>query len=172
MKLDATRLRVCEACESLLAARAGQLNRARSMAAEAVAEAQQAGQKERAATFEAGVAVWEALFGIKAAAKRDRSAHPSVPAGCNRHGSTNGPVATDFIHIEDVRPAAKTPGPGRGASRGTFLSDCGRNEKGHHNSDNYFVVPGVSNARVEIVFDPPWDSCKMSDAAKLQLGML
>jgi FeS assembly SUF system protein len=34
------------------------------------------------------------------------------------------------------------------------------------------AVPGVTEARVEVVFDPPWDSCKMSDAAKLQLGLL
>jgi FeS assembly SUF system protein len=33
-------------------------------------------------------------------------------------------------------------------------------------------VPGVTDARVEIVFDPPWDSCKMSEAARLQLGLL
>jgi FeS assembly SUF system protein len=33
-------------------------------------------------------------------------------------------------------------------------------------------VPGVTDASVEIVFDPPWDSCKMSDAAKLKLGLL
>jgi len=34
------------------------------------------------------------------------------------------------------------------------------------------AVPGVTDVRVEIVFDPPWDSCKMSDAARLQLGLL
>jgi FeS assembly SUF system protein len=34
------------------------------------------------------------------------------------------------------------------------------------------AVPGVSSARVGIVFDPPWDRCKMSDAAKLKLGLL
>jgi FeS assembly SUF system protein len=34
------------------------------------------------------------------------------------------------------------------------------------------AVPGVADAKVEIVFDPPWDSCKMSDAAKLKLGLL
>jgi len=33
-------------------------------------------------------------------------------------------------------------------------------------------VPGVTDARVEIVFDPPWDSCKMSEAARLKLGLL
>ncbi|MEO6420562.1 MAG: putative Fe-S cluster assembly protein SufT, partial [Polyangiaceae bacterium] len=27
-------------------------------------------------------------------------------------------------------------------------------------------------ATVEIVFEPPWDRSRMSDAAKLQLGML
>src|SRR5215813_833248 len=32
-------------------------------------------------------------------------------------------------------------------------------------------VPGVTDARVDIVFDPPWDSCKMSDAARLKLGL-
>ena len=34
------------------------------------------------------------------------------------------------------------------------------------------AVPGVTDARVEITFDPPWDSCRMSDAAKLKLGLL
>jgi len=31
-------------------------------------------------------------------------------------------------------------------------------------------LPEVSEVRVEVVFDPPWDKSKMSDAAKLQLG--
>jgi FeS assembly SUF system protein len=34
------------------------------------------------------------------------------------------------------------------------------------------AVPGVTAAKVEITFDPPWDSCRMSDAAKLKLGLL
>jgi probable FeS assembly SUF system protein SufT len=33
-------------------------------------------------------------------------------------------------------------------------------------------VPGVKDTDVEIVFDPPWDPSRMSDAAKLQLGMM
>jgi FeS assembly SUF system protein len=33
-------------------------------------------------------------------------------------------------------------------------------------------VPGVSEAHVELVWDPPWTSEKMSEAAKLQLNML
>ncbi|WP_438731871.1 SUF system Fe-S cluster assembly protein [Parasphingorhabdus sp. DH2-15] len=33
-------------------------------------------------------------------------------------------------------------------------------------------VPGVGHAEVELVWDPPWDPGKMSDDAKLELGML
>lgn len=33
-------------------------------------------------------------------------------------------------------------------------------------------VPGVVDADVEIVFDPPWDPSRMSEAAKLQLGFM
>ena len=32
-------------------------------------------------------------------------------------------------------------------------------------------VPGVTDARVDIVWEPPWTRDRMSDAAKLQLGM-
>ena len=34
------------------------------------------------------------------------------------------------------------------------------------------AVPGVKDAAVELVWDPPWSSERMSEAAKLQLGML
>jgi len=33
-------------------------------------------------------------------------------------------------------------------------------------------LPGVKAVEVEVAFDPPWDSSRMSDAARLQLGML
>jgi FeS assembly SUF system protein len=33
------------------------------------------------------------------------------------------------------------------------------------------AVPGVTEAKIEIVWDPPWDKDRMSEAAKLQLGM-
>ena len=32
-------------------------------------------------------------------------------------------------------------------------------------------IPGVKSARVEIVWDPPWDMSRMSDEAKLELGL-
>ena len=34
------------------------------------------------------------------------------------------------------------------------------------------AVPGVRDARVNLVWDPPWDPSKMSDEARLELGML
>jgi FeS assembly SUF system protein len=33
-------------------------------------------------------------------------------------------------------------------------------------------VPGVRDAEVLLVWDPPWDPAKMSDEARLELGML
>ena len=32
------------------------------------------------------------------------------------------------------------------------------------------AVPGVSEARVELVWEPPWEQSRMSQAARLQLG--
>ena len=37
--------------------------------------------------------------------------------------------------------------------------------------DKAAAVPGVTEAKVEIVWDPPWTKEMMSEAAKLQLGL-
>jgi len=34
------------------------------------------------------------------------------------------------------------------------------------------VVPEIADARVEVVWDPPWTTDMMTEAAKLQLGMM
>jgi metal-sulfur cluster biosynthetic enzyme len=34
------------------------------------------------------------------------------------------------------------------------------------------AVPGVGVAEVNLVWDPPWDPSKMTDDARLELGML
>jgi FeS assembly SUF system protein len=34
------------------------------------------------------------------------------------------------------------------------------------------AVPGVADVKIDLVWDPPWDQSKMSDAARLQLGMM
>ena len=33
-------------------------------------------------------------------------------------------------------------------------------------------VPNVDNVIIELVFDPPWNNDRLSDEAKLELGML
>lgn len=57
----------------------------------------------------------------------------------------NGPEPADFVDIRSVRPDADRPRKRRGASRGSFTTDCGRNENGKFNPDNVIVAPGVSN---------------------------
>ncbi len=38
-------------------------------------------------------------------------------------------------------------------------------------ADKVKAVPGITDARVDIVWEPAWTKDRMSDAAKLQLGM-
>ncbi|MGC3000820.1 DUF1996 domain-containing protein [Streptomyces sp. G35A] len=62
----------------------------------------------------------------------------------------NGPVADDFIDIEDVQPNSRNlpnglAANGDGGSTGTFTTECGTNENENRNSDNVIVAPGVSN---------------------------
>ena len=33
-------------------------------------------------------------------------------------------------------------------------------------------IPGVSSVTVDITFDPPWDPSRMSEAARLELGLI
>jgi FeS assembly SUF system protein len=37
--------------------------------------------------------------------------------------------------------------------------------------DKVATVPGVAGVNVDVVWDPPWDRDRMSEAARLQLGM-
>ena len=34
------------------------------------------------------------------------------------------------------------------------------------------AIPGVTNVSVDVVWDPPWDPSRMTEAARLQLGMM
>ncbi|MEU4271244.1 DUF1996 domain-containing protein [Streptomyces sp. NPDC026092] len=72
------------------------------------------------------------------------------PSGGGRGGSEqgqsgNGPEASDFVDIRSVRPNVNLPQQRRGGSRGSFVTDCGRNQNGRFNPDNVIVAPGVSN---------------------------
>lgn len=52
---------------------------------------------------------------------------------------------SQFVDITKVRPNVEKPEPGRNASTGSFTVDCGRNENGHFNPDNFIAQPGVRN---------------------------
>ncbi|MDG9691624.1 DUF1996 domain-containing protein [Streptomyces sp. DH17] len=61
-----------------------------------------------------------------------------------------GPVADDFIDIDDVEPNSRDSenglaANGGGGSTGTFTTDCGVNENNLFNSDNLIAAPGVDN---------------------------
>ncbi|GAA2329474.1 hypothetical protein GCM10010170_006890 [Dactylosporangium salmoneum] len=74
----------------------------------------------------------------------DSPSPATVPDKC--HANMGGPANTDFIDIRQVKPAGGNGvRTGRNASTGTFVSVCGTNKEGHHNSDNFIVAPGVTN---------------------------
>ncbi len=50
-----------------------------------------------------------------------------------------------YIDILKVKPVANQAANGRDASTGTFTVDCGRNENGHFNPDNFIAQPGIRN---------------------------
>ncbi|MEV4682898.1 DUF1996 domain-containing protein [Streptomyces kurssanovii] len=68
-----------------------------------------------------------------------------VGQGGNGGQAGNGPEASDFADIRTVSPNVQDPPRLRGASRGTFTTDCGVNANGKFNPDNVIVAPGVSN---------------------------
>ncbi|MFF5962604.1 DUF1996 domain-containing protein [Streptomyces collinus] len=70
--------------------------------------------------------------------------------GGNGGQADNGPVADDFINIQDVQPNSRNlpnglAANGDGGSTGTFTTNCGTNQNENRNSDNVIVAPGVSN---------------------------
>lgn len=65
-----------------------------------------------------------------------------------------------FGHSVEIKVTLTAPGCGMGD---VLKADIER---------KISAVSGVTNAHIEVVFEPPWDPSKMSEAAKLQLGML
>ncbi|MGZ6124550.1 MAG: putative Fe-S cluster assembly protein SufT [Myxococcales bacterium] len=63
-------------------------------------------------------------------------------------------------HRVEVEMSMTAPGCGMGD---VLKEDVRRKVQG---------VPGVREVSVEVVWDPPWDPSRMSDAAKLQLGWM
>ena len=63
-------------------------------------------------------------------------------------------------HQIDIQMTLTAPGCGMGPVLATEVEDKIRK------------IQGVTNVKVEIVFDPPWDRSRVSEEAKLQLGLL
>jgi len=65
-----------------------------------------------------------------------------------------------FGHSVEIKVTLTAPGCGMGE---VLKADIER---------KISAVPGITNVHVEVVFEPPWDPSRMSEAAKLQLGLL
>ena len=63
---------------------------------------------------------------------------------------------------EDFAPGGRAPAPGCGM--GDILVDDVRTK--------LEMIPTVAEADVELVFDPPWNRTMMSEAARLETGLL
>ncbi|MDT0464219.1 DUF1996 domain-containing protein [Streptomyces gibsoniae] len=59
--------------------------------------------------------------------------------------AASGPVASDFVDIRSVQPNVQKPAQQGDASTGSFVTKCGVNANGNHNTDNVIVAPGVKN---------------------------
>jgi len=56
--------------------------------------------------------------------------------------NADGPFPDNFI---DIRQVPRGTSLLVRAGRGSFTAQCGRNQNGHHNPDNFIVAPGVSD---------------------------
>lgn len=73
--------------------------------------------------------------------------------GCDAH------LLADGSHRVGIKMSMTAPGCGMG----DVLKDDARSR--------VQTVPGVSEVEVELVWDPPWDQSRLSDAARLELGL-
>ena len=73
---------------------------------------------------------------------------------CDVHTDDNGD------RVVDVKMTLTAPGCGMGD---VLVQDV---------RDKVEIIPTVKRADVELVFDPPWNQSMMSDAARLQTGMM
>ncbi|MFF2192087.1 DUF1996 domain-containing protein [Streptomyces sp. NPDC058157] len=88
----------------------------------------------------------EGLGALSGCSMKEAAAQEDTAAdGARSIGQKAGPAKSDFVDITKVRPNSKAPAASAAASKGTFTSECGRNENGHFNPDNVIVAPGVSN---------------------------
>ena len=66
----------------------------------------------------------------------------------------------DGTHRVEIKMSMTAPGCGMGDVLKVDAQQC------------VAALPGVSDVDVELVWDPPWDLSRLSDAARLELGMM
>jgi hypothetical protein len=84
--------------------------------------------------------LWWSLRGNGSAESGLRDAPVAADAAAVKHA--DAPAASDYVNILDVPPGNQNPPAAPNASTGSYQHDCGRNENGLHNPDNFVVVPG------------------------------
>jgi metal-sulfur cluster biosynthetic enzyme len=85
---------------------------------------------------------------------------PKKP-GRKKKTSTAGSVSKTVTQKYDVLIKMTLTAPGCGM--GPIIVDEAKQK--------VLAIPEVNNVEIEIVFDPPWDRSRMSDQAKLELGL-
>ncbi|WP_410661873.1 DUF1996 domain-containing protein [Amycolatopsis sp. lyj-84] len=69
----------------------------------------------------------------------------STTTGDSDKASADEVDKSQFVDITKVQPNVDKPQQGRNASTGSFTVDCGKNENGHFNPDNFIAQPGIRN---------------------------
>jgi uncharacterized protein DUF1996 len=68
-----------------------------------------------------------------------------VATNTGDQASADGVDISQFVDITTVQPNVKQVKKQGNASKGTFTVNCGVNENGHFNGDNFIAAPGVEN---------------------------
>jgi probable FeS assembly SUF system protein SufT len=135
----------------------GQLLRIDERDAGALGEDYEARAKESAAADAEGFSedrVWEQLRTVY---------DPEIPVNIVELGLVYALQLAELPeggHKVDVKMTVTAPGCGMGP---VLVEDV---------RHKVSTVPGVKEAHVELVWEPPWDQSRMSDVARLQLGWM
>lgn len=83
-------------------------------------------------------------------------------------------VDLGLVYLCQVTPLAEDPNQHQVEVKMTLTAPgCGMGNVLKADAEGKILrLPGVKRASVEMVVDPPWNPSRMSEAAKLQLGML
>ena len=88
------------------------------------------------------------------------------------------PEATEATEATGATGAMQPPAPARSGYRAAVTMTltapgCGMGEYIKADVENRLqAIPGVTEAQVELVWDPPWNQELMTEAAKLELGLM